>query len=47
MLVREYTNRDLPEIIRIWNEVVEDGIAFPQEDTPERKGRFYLMEKEL
>ena len=33
MVVREYTKRDLPEIIRIWNEVVEEGIAFPQEDT--------------
>ena len=33
MVVREYTEQDLPEIIRIWNEVVEDGIAFPQEET--------------
>ena len=32
MKVREYTNNDLGEIIRIWNEVVEDGIAFPQEE---------------
>ena len=23
---------DLPAMIRIWNEVVEEGIAFPQED---------------
>ena len=33
MVVREYKKTDLPEIIRIWNEVVEEGIAFPQEDT--------------
>lgn len=33
MNVKEYTSQDLPEIIRIWNEVVEDGIAFPQEET--------------
>ena len=32
MVIREYTEQDLPEIIRIWNEVVEDGIAFPQEE---------------
>ena len=32
MIVREYKSQDLPEIIRIWNEVVEDGIAFPQEE---------------
>ena len=30
--VRAYTERDLPELIRIWNEVVEDGVAFPQEE---------------
>ena len=33
MIIREYSKQDLPEIIRIWNEVVEDGIAFPQEET--------------
>ena len=30
--VRAYTPADLPAMIRIWNEVVEDGIAFPQEE---------------
>lgn len=33
MKIREYTKSDLPEMIEIWNEVVEDGIAFPQEET--------------
>lgn len=32
MQVREYTKHDLPDMIRIWNEVVEDGVAFPQEE---------------
>lgn len=32
MIIREYTQDDLKELIRIWNEVVEDGIAFPQEE---------------
>ena len=27
--VRAYQPSDLPAMIRIWNEVVEDGIAFP------------------
>lgn len=27
--VRAYTEKDLPDMIRIWNEVVEDGVAFP------------------
>lgn len=32
MTVRGYQDSDLPEMIRIWNEVVEEGVAFPQED---------------
>ena len=32
MTVREYCSKDVPEMIRIWNEVVEEGIAFPQEE---------------
>ena len=32
MIVREYTKKDLPEMLRIWNAVVEEGAAFPQED---------------
>ena len=32
MIIREYTQNDMPSIIRIWNEVVEEGIAFPQEE---------------
>ena len=32
MIIREYEEKDLQQMIGIWNEVVEDGIAFPQED---------------
>ena len=32
MQVRKYTEADLEAMIDIWNEVVEDGIAFPQEE---------------
>lgn len=28
--IRKHTDNDLPAMIKIWNEIVEDGIAFPQ-----------------
>lgn len=31
--VREFQKKDLEAMTAIWNEVVEEGIAFPQEDT--------------
>ena len=37
MQVREYNQNDLSDMIRIWNEVVEEGIAFPQEDCLDNK----------
>ncbi len=30
--IRKYTDNDIPQMIEIWNEIVEEGIAFPQED---------------
>ena len=30
--VRRYSGEDLPAMIAIWNEVVAEGMAFPQED---------------
>lgn len=30
--VREYTSDDIDSMIQIWNEVVEEGNAFPQEE---------------
>ena len=32
MIVREYLSEDMEAMIQIWNEIVEEGIAFPQED---------------
>ena len=32
MIVRAYEQKDLESMIQIWNEVVEDGVAFPQEE---------------
>ena len=31
-VTRPYREEDLPAMAEIWNEVVEDGVAFPQED---------------
>lgn len=32
IVIREYQEHDLSEMIAIWNEIVEEGIAFPQEE---------------
>ena len=32
IIIRPYQDADLPAMNQIWNEVVEDGVAFPQED---------------
>ena len=32
MIIRAYEERDLEAMIEIWNEVVEEGEAFPQEE---------------
>ena len=33
MIIRAFEEKDIPAMISIWNEIVEEGIAFPQEDT--------------
>lgn len=30
--IREYKESDISSMVRIWNQVVEEGVAFPQED---------------
>ena len=30
MVIREYMQQDMKDLIRIWNEVVDEGAAFPQ-----------------
>ena len=32
IVIRKYEEKDLSAMIEIWNEIVEEGIAFPQED---------------
>lgn len=44
--IRKYCEKDLPEMIKIWNEIVEEGIAFPQEDLPtEKSGAQFFSEQ--
>ena len=33
MIIRKYTEKDISEMVHIWNEVVEDGEAFPQKSS--------------
>ena len=44
--VRKYRETDLPEMTALWNEVVEDGNAFPQEEclTPETGKAFFAAQ---
>ncbi len=37
MTIRKYNEKDLTAMIAIWNEIVEDGIAFPQEELLDNK----------
>lgn len=32
MIIRQYNENDINSMVEIWNEVVDDGVAFPQED---------------
>lgn len=44
--VREYREEDLPEMTAIWNEVVEEGAAFPQEEIlNEETGKRFFSEQ--
>ena len=44
--IRAYDRRDVAEAIQIWNEVVEDGIAFPEMDLlTESSGDLFFSEQ--
>lgn len=43
LIIRKYEENDIPFMINIWNEVVEEGIAFPQEEIlNEETGSFFF-----
>lgn len=45
-MIREYKKQDIKDMVKIWNEVVEDGIAFPQEEylTEETGASFFASQ---
>lgn len=44
--IRAYEEKDLPEMIEIWNEIVEEGIAFPQEEElDEESGSLFFRQQ--
>jgi len=42
--IRQYSAADIPSMIRIWNEIVEEGNAFPQEDCLTAETRMAIQE---
>lgn len=46
MMVRAYEAADIPAMVAIWNEVVEEGVAFPQEEplTAESGAAFFAAQ---
>ena len=46
IIIRKYEQKDLLDLIRIWNQVVEDGVAFPQEEnlTDESGAEFFAQQ---
>lgn len=44
--VRKFEEKDIPDMIRIWNEVVEEGTAFPQNEfLTEETGKMFFEEQ--
>lgn len=46
IIIRKYTDNDIEGMIAVWNEVVEDGVAFPQEEcvTVETGAEFFAAQ---
>lgn len=46
MEIRKYKEDDVKTMVRIWNQVVEEGVAFPQEEyLDEESGRKFFAEQ--
>ena len=46
IVIREYQTKDVTAAITIWNQVVEDGVAFPQEENlTEETGDAFFKEQ--
>ena len=44
--VRKYEDKDVHKMMEIWNEVVEEGIAFPQEECLDEDGARAFFENQ-
>ena len=44
--VRKYEEKDLEQMMKIWNEIVEEGIAFPQEELLTRESGKVFFESQ-
>lgn len=48
IVIREYTKSDLADMIQIWNDVIDDGVAFPQEDLlTDHSGTAFLLRRPI
>lgn len=46
MEIRKYRETDIRTMIRIWNQVVEDGVAFPQDEClDEKSGKAFFADQ--
>lgn len=46
VMIKAYEEGDVRDMIAVWNEVVEEGVAFPQEEfLTERTGRTFFAEQ--
>ena len=46
IVIREYKESDIKAMVEIWNEVVEDGVAFPQIDgLTEESGKEFFAQQ--
>ena len=42
--IRSYEEKDLPQMIEIWNEVVEEGLPFPRRNcSTARRAKNFLL----
>ena len=47
MELRKYNEDDVLAMIQIWNEVVEEGVAFPQVDYLMKKVGIYFLKNKV
>ncbi len=46
IVIRNFQSQDIPAMVHIWNEIVESGVAFPQEEKlTEATGKSFFAEQ--